>query len=144
MYTIQVTWLEVSQRSGVAVYTDKQTFPDNPDSGSSPLRHLRIQSLIFAVLDICGANRAKWNSILVHTGVFQPHRRPMMNGIPKPFEAQKRPTWEAADVESAVRLAIDEELRRERGERSTREPSTFIVLFIYERRLICIPDVFGC
>jgi len=75
--------------------------------------------------DICGANRAKWNSILVHTGVFQPHKRPVMNGIPRPFEPQKRPTWEATDVESAVRWAIDEELRRERGERTTREPNVF-------------------
>ncbi|RDB24812.1 putative CDP-alcohol phosphatidyltransferase class-I family protein C22A12.08c [Hypsizygus marmoreus] len=52
--------------------------------------------------DIAGANAANWSSILVHTGVFDPQQGPPSH----------RPTHEVADVEAAVRWAIDRELAR--------------------------------
>ena len=54
--------------------------------------------------DIAGANLARWNSILVHTGVYDPRHR---SSLPQ----SKTPTFEAKDVEEAVRLAIDEQMR---------------------------------
>jgi len=54
--------------------------------------------------DIAGANLARWNSVLVHTGVHDPRHRP---SLPK----SKTPTFEAKDVEEAVRLAIREEIK---------------------------------
>ncbi|KAK7045715.1 hypothetical protein VNI00_007548 [Paramarasmius palmivorus] len=47
--------------------------------------------------DIAGANGAKWNSVLVHTGVYDP-------SLGQP---QHKPTQEAKDVEAAVRWAIE-------------------------------------
>lgn len=58
----------------------------------------------FVTLDIAGANLARWNSILVHTGVYDPQQR---SSLPK----SKTPTFEARDVEEAVRLAIREEMK---------------------------------
>ncbi|KAF9787753.1 HAD hydrolase [Thelephora terrestris] len=54
--------------------------------------------------DIAGANLAGWNSVLVHTGVYDPRHRP---SLPE----SKRPTLEAKDVEEAVRLVIHEEIK---------------------------------
>ncbi|KAF9652803.1 HAD hydrolase [Thelephora ganbajun] len=54
--------------------------------------------------DIAGANLAWWNSILVHTGVYNPRHR---SSLPR----SKTPTFEAKDVEEAVRLAIHEEIK---------------------------------
>ena len=73
-------------------------------------------ALTFYIADILGARRANWNSILVHTGVYDPHKRPLVDGKPKQLPQWTRPSWEALDVESAVRLAINEELRREKCE----------------------------
>ncbi|KAF5345366.1 hypothetical protein D9758_008501 [Tetrapyrgos nigripes] len=58
--------------------------------------------------DIAGANRAasransRWSSILVHTGVFDPMKGPPTH----------TPTHQAADVEQAVRWAIEREASR--------------------------------
>ncbi|EMD37526.1 hypothetical protein CERSUDRAFT_83262 [Gelatoporia subvermispora B] len=52
--------------------------------------------------DIAGANAAGWESILVHTGVYDPRQGPPTH----------QPTQEAVDVEVAVRWAIDRELKR--------------------------------
>jgi len=57
--------------------------------------------------DIAGANLASWNSVLVHTGVYDPRHR---SSLPE----SKRPTFEAKDVEAAVRLVIHEELKSSR------------------------------
>ncbi|KAG8768271.1 hypothetical protein FRC16_007099 [Serendipita sp. 398] len=46
--------------------------------------------------DIAGANKAGWNSVLVHTGVFSP-------GEQTPSHI---PTFQARDVEEAVHLAL--------------------------------------
>lgn len=54
--------------------------------------------------DIAGANLARWNSVLVHTGVYDPRYR---SSLPK----AKAPTFEAKDVEEAVRLAIHEQIQ---------------------------------
>lgn len=51
-------------------------------------------------VDIAGANAKGWFSVLVHTGVYDPTR-----GAPS-----HRPTHEAANVEEAVKWAIDREL----------------------------------
>ena len=56
-------------------------------------------------LDIDGANRAGWKSVLVRTGVYDPR-----NGPPA-----HPPTHEVEDVEEAVNLAIDAEVNAERG-----------------------------
>ena len=53
--------------------------------------------------DIAGANLARWNSVLVHTGVYNPRQRSSLL-------KSKRPTFEAKDVEEAVKLAIREEI----------------------------------
>jgi ribonucleotide monophosphatase NagD (HAD superfamily) len=50
--------------------------------------------------DIAGANAAKWSSILVRTGVFDPHQGPPSH----------RPSQEVDNVENAVRWAIDREM----------------------------------
>ena len=55
-------------------------------------------------LDIAGANLAQWNSVLVHTGVYDPQHRSSLPG-------SKTPTFEAKDVEEAVRLVINEEMK---------------------------------
>ncbi|KAH7912262.1 HAD hydrolase [Hygrophoropsis aurantiaca] len=52
--------------------------------------------------DIAGANKAGWQSVLVHTGVYDPHRGPPTH----------RPTHEARDVLQAVRWALAQELDR--------------------------------
>lgn len=52
--------------------------------------------------DIAGANAAQWNSVLVHTGVYDPSQGPPSH----------KPTQEADDVEQAVKWAIDLELKR--------------------------------
>ena len=54
--------------------------------------------------DIAGANLARWNSVLVHTGVYDPRHR---SSLPE----SKRPTFEGKDVEEAVRLVINEEIK---------------------------------
>jgi ribonucleotide monophosphatase NagD (HAD superfamily) len=54
--------------------------------------------------DIAGANLARWNSVLVHTGVYDSRHR---SSLPK----LKTPTFEAKDAEEAVRLAIHEEIK---------------------------------
>ncbi|KAL0072764.1 hypothetical protein AAF712_000527 [Marasmius tenuissimus] len=51
--------------------------------------------------DIAGANGAGWSSVLVHTGVFDPHL-----GIPP----EHTPTHQAPDVEAAVRWAVERAL----------------------------------
>ncbi|KIM78996.1 hypothetical protein PILCRDRAFT_823860 [Piloderma croceum F 1598] len=50
--------------------------------------------------DIAGANVARWNSVLVHTGVYEPTRGPPTH----------EPTHEASDVEQAVKWAMDREI----------------------------------
>ncbi|KAG1742109.1 HAD-like domain-containing protein [Suillus lakei] len=49
--------------------------------------------------DIAGANAAGWKSILVHTGVYDPHRGPPSHP----------PTHQAEDVAEAVHWALEEE-----------------------------------
>ncbi|KAG1742113.1 HAD-like domain-containing protein [Suillus lakei] len=49
--------------------------------------------------DIAGANAAGWKSILVHTGVYDPHRGPPSHP----------PTHQAEDVAEAVRWALEQE-----------------------------------
>lgn len=49
--------------------------------------------------DIAGANAAGWKSILVHTGVYDPHRGPPSH----------QPTHQAGDVAEAVRWALEQE-----------------------------------
>ncbi|KAG1812545.1 HAD-like domain-containing protein [Suillus subaureus] len=49
--------------------------------------------------DIAGANAAGWKSILVHTGVYDPHRGPPSH----------QPTHQAEDVAEAVRWALEQE-----------------------------------
>ena len=61
--------------------------------------------------DIAGANGAGWQSVLVRTGVYEPDDGP-------PTHA---PTHEAANVEEAVRWAIDREMyRRDLSEQEQR------------------------
>ncbi|EGN99616.1 hypothetical protein SERLA73DRAFT_179710 [Serpula lacrymans var. lacrymans S7.3] len=50
--------------------------------------------------DIAGANAARWKSILVHTGVYDPQMGPPSH----------KPTYEASDVAEAVNMALDQEL----------------------------------
>lgn len=57
-----------------------------------------------ATSDIVGANLAGWNSVLVHTGVYDPQGRSQLSKL-------KVPTFEAKDVEEAVRMAIHEEIK---------------------------------
>ena len=47
--------------------------------------------------DIAGANKAGWNSVLVHTGVYEPTEGP----------PRHTPTFEAENVEEAVKMAIE-------------------------------------
>ncbi|KAG8823121.1 hypothetical protein FRC17_009399 [Serendipita sp. 399] len=47
--------------------------------------------------DIAGANKAGWNSVLVHTGVFNPGGGPPSHS----------PTFQARDVEEAVQMALE-------------------------------------
>ena len=54
----------------------------------------------YSVIDIAGANAARWNSVLVHTGVYEPTQGPPTH----------KPTHEASDVEQAVKWAIDHEI----------------------------------
>lgn len=49
--------------------------------------------------DIAGANAAGWSSILVHTGVYSP----------SDGEPTHEPTFQAADVEEAVKAALARE-----------------------------------
>jgi len=51
--------------------------------------------------DIAGANAARWKSILVRTGVYDPRQGP----------PRHRPTHEVEDVEQAVRWALEQEFR---------------------------------
>jgi len=55
--------------------------------------------------DIAGANAAKWSSILVNTGVFDPTQ-----GLPT-----YSPTYFAQDVEEAVLWAVEREYRIAKG-----------------------------
>ena len=75
---------------------------DNPESGRSSCLPSPCSHETNSTPDIAGANGAKWNSVLVHTGVYDPTRGP-----PKHL-----PTHQAVDVEEAVRWAIDLELKR--------------------------------
>ncbi len=75
---------------------------DNPESGRSQ-RHYPICCDSSDVVDIAGANGAGWESVLVHTGVYDPAK-----GSP-PHE----PSYQAADVEKAVIQAISHECRVE-------------------------------
>ena len=59
--------------------------------------------------DIAGANAAKWFSILVNTGVFDPSQ-----GLP-PYS----PTYFAQDVEEAVTWAVAREYRSAKGKVQT-------------------------
>ncbi|KAH9912591.1 hypothetical protein B0H21DRAFT_704254, partial [Amylocystis lapponica] len=54
------------------------------------------------IADIAGANAAKWDSILVHTGVYDPRQGPPAH----------LPTQETEDVEAAVRWAIARERQK--------------------------------
>ncbi|QRV94025.1 haloacid dehalogenase-like hydrolase domain protein [Ceratobasidium sp. AG-Ba] len=56
--------------------------------------------------DIAGANGAGWESVLVHTGVYNPHL-----GIPPTHT----PTHQAGNVAEAVEWALQRELDRSRG-----------------------------
>ncbi|QRV79388.1 haloacid dehalogenase-like hydrolase domain protein [Ceratobasidium sp. AG-Ba] len=56
--------------------------------------------------DIAGANGAGWESVLVHTGVYNPHL-----GIPPTHT----PTHQAGNVAEAVEWALHRELDRSRG-----------------------------
>ncbi|KZP18676.1 HAD-superfamily hydrolase [Athelia psychrophila] len=47
--------------------------------------------------DIAGANKANWDSVLVHTGVYEPAEGP----------PRHTPTFEAENVEEAVKMAIE-------------------------------------
>jgi ribonucleotide monophosphatase NagD (HAD superfamily) len=49
--------------------------------------------------DIAGANAVTWSSVLVHTGVYDPARGDPIHP----------PTYQAADVEEAVKWAIRRE-----------------------------------
>ncbi|KAJ8596368.1 HAD-superfamily hydrolase [Rhizopogon salebrosus TDB-379] len=49
--------------------------------------------------DIAGANAAGWKSVLVHSGVYNPHRGPPSH----------QPTHQAKDVVEAVRWALEQE-----------------------------------
>ncbi|KAI5834030.1 HAD-superfamily hydrolase [Schizophyllum commune Tattone D] len=60
--------------------------------------------------DIAGANGANWNSVLVHTGVYDPEEGP----------PRHRPTHIAEDVAEAVEWAIKREHARVKG--SGRQP----------------------
>ncbi|KIJ67500.1 hypothetical protein HYDPIDRAFT_84195 [Hydnomerulius pinastri MD-312] len=51
--------------------------------------------------DIAGANAARWKSILVRTGVYDPRQGPPTH----------RPTHEVEDVEQAVQWALEQEFR---------------------------------
>ncbi|KAI0733118.1 HAD-like domain-containing protein [Fomitopsis betulina] len=51
--------------------------------------------------DIAGANAAGWPSVLVHTGVYDPHQGPPTH----------TPTHQASDVEEAVMWAIQQEFK---------------------------------
>ncbi|KAF8124895.1 HAD hydrolase [Boletus edulis] len=51
--------------------------------------------------DIAGANAARWKSILVRTGVYDPRQGPPSH----------RPTHEVEDVEQAVQLALEQEFQ---------------------------------
>lgn len=53
------------------------------------------------VTDIAGANAAGWPSVLVHTGVYDPHQGPPTH----------TPTHQASDVEEAVMWAIQQEFK---------------------------------
>ena len=55
--------------------------------------------------DIAGANAAKWFSILVNTGVFDP-----LHGLPT-----HSPTYFAQDVEEAVTWAVAREYKIAEG-----------------------------
>ncbi|KAI0930545.1 hypothetical protein AcV5_007230 [Taiwanofungus camphoratus] len=63
------------------------------------------QPEVYMVGDIAGANAAGWDSILVHTGVYDP-----VHGPPSHV-----PTHQAKDVEEAVRWAIQREMDRAAG-----------------------------
>lgn len=67
-------------------------------------RHLR-PLILCTFADIAGANAAGWDSILVHTGVYDP-----VHGPPSHV-----PTHQAKDVEEAVRWAIQREMDRAAG-----------------------------
>lgn len=58
--------------------------------------------LTTTAIDIAGANAAKWDSVLVKTGVYE-HRR----GAPT-----HKPTYVAEDVNEAVNWAIEREYLR--------------------------------
>ena len=51
--------------------------------------------------DIAGANAARWKSILVRTGVYDPRQGPPSH----------RPTHEVEDVEQAVQWALEQEFQ---------------------------------
>ncbi|GJJ07766.1 hypothetical protein Clacol_001971 [Clathrus columnatus] len=70
------------------------------------MRHLNVRfphitSLpkMYMIGDISGANAANWSSVLVHTGVYDPETGPPAHS----------PTHQAANVEEAVKLVLEQE-----------------------------------
>ncbi|THH18163.1 hypothetical protein EW146_g2776 [Bondarzewia mesenterica] len=77
---------------------------DNPDSGEPCLLAPNLANPLssnFLLLDIAGANAVGWTSILVRTGVYDP-------GQGQPTHM---PTHITDDVETAVRWAIEREMK---------------------------------
>lgn len=60
-----------------------------------------VRSLDNPESDIAGANAARWKSILVRTGVYDPRQGPPSH----------RPTHEVEDVEQAVQWALKQEFQ---------------------------------
>ena len=73
--------------------------------GYEPYIMISYQILTWMEKDIAGANAAKWCSILVNTGVFDPSQ-----GLPT-----HSPTFFAEDVEEAVTWAVAREYRTAGG-----------------------------
>lgn len=73
--------------------------------GESPLirsgDQFTLHSLDNPESDIAGANAARWKSILVRTGVYDPSQGPPSH----------RPTREVEDVEQAVQWALDQQFQ---------------------------------
>lgn len=75
---------------------------DNPASGTIFTHLLTLASFSHTLSDIAGAGAAKWDSILVKTGVYDPKHGPPAH----------TPTHIANDVYEAVRWAIEQEYYR--------------------------------
>ncbi|KAF7984261.1 hypothetical protein HWV62_16102 [Athelia sp. TMB] len=70
---------------------------DNPESGALIASAADVHTDESDRVDIAGANKAGWNSVLVHTGVYEPAEGP----------PRHTPTFEAENVEEAVKMAIE-------------------------------------